>query len=1127
MKILLHNSEKNTVVSIKPSTAIRLLLMILFLCVFVNVASAQTNIWDGSSSNNWNTAANWNQNHVPTSAEDVVIPNGFTVTVNVNAATCKSLSVSGSLTIGNNNNNRNLTVSGNVTINSGGAFNSGGDGGNALLIGGNLVNDGAFDMNVGAADTDVTFNGASTQTISGVGSLMDFNSLTLTNNPSNFFINRAITVNRDWINNGKTVLGTGIVTLTGTSIIGGSAETNFPNLTVTGTVTQKINTIVSGDFILNSGTYIVNNNSSSSLTINGNYLQSGGLFDFNSGTSGTSTMNLSGNLTNTVATTDSMTTSGSGAPNGQIVFNGSATQNITYTVPTASIWTTYTINTGSTVKLASNITLLGDSSNIIFFSDFIVNGIIDLGTFILKESSTNGSHFTLNSGGGIITANPAGITSSGATGSVQVTNTRTFSTTASYTYNGSSTQVTGSGLPFTVSNLTINNSIGVTLEKATTITNNFYIITGSKANLGTFTHTAGTLTIGDEGAVAGSWGSTSSPATNTNNTFFAATTGIVNVSTSSCTTTTWNGISWSKGTPTADQKLIFEANYSENTNIVGCSCQVNDGVFVTIAANRTLTLTNELNVIGNGTLAFEYGASLVQINNVATNNNTGDIQYKRSTYSRLTDYNYLSSPVSPSIGALGPQTLGEIATDLLNGTFYSYEATNAGEDWKEETVATIMEPGKGYIATRSSAIPQANASVLPLDLIFSGIPNNGHYETSIIEDRSYLLGNPYPSALDAETFLERNSGVLNGTLYFWTHNTPMQDRNLISSTAGSGAYAYTSDDYATYNATGGVATTQLDIDPATGLPRPGSAIISSASGGIINTNIPTGKIASGQGFFASTKIVTSGNKIVFDNDMRVGVIDLTKENNSQFFKTRNPNGKTTKTKALEKNRVWLNMTNTEGAFKQTLVGYITDATNDYDDRFDGESFDGNEFIDFYSLNQDLNLTIQGRALPFDENDEVPLGYRTTINGDFTINIAQVDGLLANQAVFLEDKLTNTVTDLKSGNYTFNTAEGTFNDRFVLKYTNKTLSLDTTDKEDGILAFYSNNYKTLIIKNNLAEATVNSVALFNMIGQKIENWDVSESEQTDVQIPIKNMSSGIYVVKIKTTKGESSKKIIVN
>jgi hypothetical protein len=130
-------------------------------------------------------------------------------------------------------------------------------------------------------------------------------------------------------------------------------------------------------------------------------------------------------------------------------------------------------------------------------------------------------------------------------------------------------------------------------------------------------------------------------------------------------------------------------------------------------------------------------------------------------------------------------------------------------------------------------------------------------------------------------------------------------------------------------------------------------------------------------------------------------------------------------------------------------------------------------------------------------------------------------------VFIEDKLTNTVTDLKSGNYTFKTAAGTFNERFVLKYTNKTLSVDVMDKEDGILVLYSNNYKTLIIHNNVMDSTVNTVTLYNITGQKISNWDVKDSEQTTIQIPIKNMSSGIYIVKVNTTKGESSKKIIVN
>jgi hypothetical protein len=57
-------------------------------------------------------------------------------------------------------------------------------------------------------------------------------------------------------------------------------------------------------------------------------------------------------------------------------------------------------------------------------------------------------------------------------------------------------------------------------------------------------------------------------------------------------------------------------------------------------------------------------------------------------------------------------------------------------------------------------------------------------------------------------------------------------------------------------------------------------------------------------------------------------------------------------------------------------------------------------------------------------------------------------------------------------------------------------------------------------------TVNSVSLFNITGQNIANWEVNDSEQTNIQIPIKNVSSGIYIVKVKTTNGESSKKIII-
>jgi hypothetical protein len=535
-------------------------------------------------------------------------------------------------------------------------------------------------------------------------------------------------------------------------------------------------------------------------------------------------------------------------------------------------------------------------------------------------------------------------------------------------------------------------------------------------------------------------------------------------------------------------------------------------VTVDIKSGDTMTLTNEISVVATGSILFKDKSSLVQIAN--TQNNSGNIKYERNIYSSDlldSDYIYWSSPVAGF-------TLGGVYINNTSGLFYSYGVVGGVEDWQPESSGTLMSHGKGYIINgKIYNFPNPP----PPSPTFIGVPNNGPYTiTGIIADKSYLLGNPYPSALDADTFLLANKDVLNGTLYFWTHNTPIA---IGTPDPGTGLWAYSGDDYAAYNVTGGVGAAPPDIDPITGLPYPGQA--PSAGTGGSNGNIPSGKIAAGQGFFGSSKVAPlSSTTIVYNNIMRVGGGGIA-GNNSQFFKTKNP--KTNKANSIEKHRIWLDLTNPQGAFKQTLVGYVTEATNDYDSRFDGESFDGNDFLDFYSVLQNNNLVIQGRALPFDENDEIPLGYRVAVGGAFSVSIDQTDGVLTNHPVFIEDKLTNTVFNLKSGKYTFATAAGTFNDRFVLRYTDKTLSTVETVDNDGITVLYSNNYKTLIIRNNVKDATVNAVSLFNMIGQNIANWDVKGREQTSIQIPIKNLPSEIYIVKVKTTKGESSKKIIIN
>ncbi|SEA14795.1 PA14 domain-containing protein [Flavobacterium gillisiae] len=564
-----------------------------------------------------------------------------------------------------------------------------------------------------------------------------------------------------------------------------------------------------------------------------------------------------------------------------------------------------------------------------------------------------------------------------------------------------------------------------------------------------------------------------------------------NVVMNSAVTNTWNGTVWSNGTPTLSDKIVFSGNYplasDPNVDIEGCSCKVTGSTTVVFKAGRTLKIKNEIDVQPSGTLTFESGASLVQINDTPSTPNSGDIIYKRETTSISNfDYTYWSSPVAS-------QTLYNLSPNTLGDKFYSFDS--GIDNWRQENSASTMAIGTGYIVRG----PQNYSAPTPPSVYlasFIGVPNNGVKNTAIgVAGNSNLIGNPYPSALDADSFLTANNGVIEGTIYFWTHNTNI---GIGVSNPGSGTYAYSSDDYASYNLTGGVATQAP----------------SSSNAGAVNSNAPSGKIASGQAFFTTS--IASGNA-VFNNSMRVGG-GTAPGNNSQFFK----NASNTKAvTTVEKDRLWLNLYNMQDAFKQTLVGYVTGATNEYDSAFDGESFDSNEFLDFYSINQDKNLVIQGRALPFDQADQVPLGYSSTIVGDFQIGIGQVDGSFVDKDVFLEDKLLNTTHNLKMDPYLFKTESGVFNNRFIIKYTNKTLTIDDFDDvKNGVLV--SSKNKEIQIKSS--NELIDKVVVFDFSGRQL--YSKTKIAASDYKIQTLIRTDQGLIVKVVLQNGQIvSKKII--
>jgi len=62
---------------------------------------------------------------------------------------------------------------------------------------------------------------------------------------------------------------------------------------------------------------------------------------------------------------------------------------------------------------------------------------------------------------------------------------------------------------------------------------------------------------------------------------------------------------------------------------------------------------------------------------------------------------------------------------------------------------------------------------------------------------------------------------------------------------------------------------------------------------------------------------------------------------------------------------------------------------------------------------------------------------------------------------------------------------------------------------------------------VVDATVEKVTLFNLLGQSVGTFDVKDQNQQNIQLPIKDLSSGTYIVKVKTDKGETTRKIVFN
>ncbi len=520
-----------------------------------------------------------------------------------------------------------------------------------------------------------------------------------------------------------------------------------------------------------------------------------------------------------------------------------------------------------------------------------------------------------------------------------------------------------------------------------------------------------------------------------------------------------NNKNWNNGLPDIYREIIINQDYNSNIygNIEACNLTINKNISVDINANNYLSIQNNLTV--NGTLNILHEGSLLMTNNLGTINNNGNININKTTTTlKKYDYTYWSSPIKNAI-------LEEVFVASPQNSFFKFDAQNyldADNDGYDDDVnawqiaSGKMEVGKGYTAMAPNTSPFENSQ----SVIFIGVPNNGNLTSPIYlsndntneDDDWNFIGNPYPSAINASLFLndENNKNTINGSIYFWTHNT--------SATGNK----YDSDDYAMYTVnTGGI---------------------------MANTKgtIPTGFIASCQGFFVEAK--QQGN-IEFNNAMRV------KTGNDNFFKSNKAKGKnhSATSEYIEKDKVWLNLYNEEGAFSQILIGFLKGATTAYESNFDGLRFSGNDYLSFFSIVENQQLAIQGLP-PFKGDETVSLGFSSKIEETVTLKIGidHLEGNLKEQNIYLIDNLLNKTHNLSLNDYEFTLhKKDSILDRFSLTFNNSTLNLeDIILTEEKLIINTLNETLQVSTTNN---SVISSILIYDILGRELKEVKANQSK----------------------------------
>lgn len=448
--------------------------------------------------------------------------------------------------------------------------------------------------------------------------------------------------------------------------------------------------------------------------------------------------------------------------------------------------------------------------------------------------------------------------------------------------------------------------------------------------------------------------------------------------------------------------------------------------------------------------------------------------------------------------------------------------------WVSINENSALLPGEGFTMKGTSGA--ANILTSFQNYVFNGIPNNGDITLALDKssgDAERLIGNPYPSAIDATAFIldnmsiadggnNVNGTIFNGALYFWDH---FGEENSHSASDFVGGYA-------TRNLIAGAVAISND------------ARIN--ANGATGTKVPGQYIPANQGFFVSTALdgfnnnngvaITTvvGGNIVFKNSQRVFAIEGPA---TSVFMRSNPS-KTKKASAAYndenladnvKPTIRLMYNSPLGYQRQIVVGINENTSNEFDLGYDAFMADVNK-EDMYWTFGGNKFVIQG-VNNFNETQEFSLGLIVKQAGLVNISVDALENIDSNLNLYIKDNTTGETYQINSEPFQIYLDPGNYNDRFKLVFQenqSNLLNTDQTNLEDKFILYYDSSVSEIKIRKTV-DFEILDVTLFNVIGQRVGSFNYSSTGT----IPISSsINAGVYIVQLKTINGTISKRVII-